>query len=341
MMQSSVTTLASLLERTFPAGLSGLIFDCDGVMVDSRDVNIGYYNLLLREVGKPPITPEQAGYVQMSTAKEALEYIFSPEELKLLPAIAERYPYRDVALPQLELEPGLADMLHWLRERGVRLGIHTNRGSGMWDLLARFNLGEMFDPVMTAEIVPSKPDPAGVHRILETWKFGPESVGFIGDSATDAAAAQGGGVPLLAYNSPDLPAAVHVDNFAHLRSALERLPRLGRTKKNALYTYFLGGSMFVLGNILFAVARVLDTLLTLYFWVVIISALLTWVRPDPYNPVVRTLNALTEPVLYRIRKWLPFTYISGLDLSPIVVLVAIQLVQSIVVRSLFQYAAML
>ena len=46
MMQSSVTTLASLLERTFPAGLSGLIFDCDGVMVDSRDVNIGYYNLL-------------------------------------------------------------------------------------------------------------------------------------------------------------------------------------------------------------------------------------------------------------------------------------------------------
>ena len=79
-MQSSVTTLASLLERTFPAGLSGLIFDCDGVMVDSRDVNIGYYNLLLREVGKPPITPEQAGYVQMSTAKEALEYIFSPED---------------------------------------------------------------------------------------------------------------------------------------------------------------------------------------------------------------------------------------------------------------------
>ena len=69
--------MASLLERTFPAGLSGLIFDCDGVMVDSRDVNIGYYNLLLREVGKPPITPEQAGYVQMSTAKEALEYIFA------------------------------------------------------------------------------------------------------------------------------------------------------------------------------------------------------------------------------------------------------------------------
>ena len=99
--------------------------------------------------------------------------------------------------------------------------------------------------------------------------------------------------------------------------------------------------MFVLGNVLFALARVLDTLLSLYFWVIIISALLTWVRPDPYSPIVRTLNRLTEPVLYRVRKWLPFTYISGLDLSPVVVLIVIQLIQAIVVRSLFQYAAML
>ena len=99
--------------------------------------------------------------------------------------------------------------------------------------------------------------------------------------------------------------------------------------------------MFVLGNIVFAVARVLDTLLSLYFWIVILAAILSWVRPDPYNPVVRTLTALTEPVLYRIRKYLPFTYINGLDLSPIVVLIVIQLVQSIVVRTLFQFAAML
>lgn len=108
-MQSSVTTLASLLERTFPAGLSGLIFDCDGVMVDSRDVNIGYYNLLLREVGKPPITPEQAGYVQMSTAKEALEYIFSPEELKLC------RPLRSVT------RIGMSHCRSWSLNRGWRI----------------------------------------------------------------------------------------------------------------------------------------------------------------------------------------------------------------------------
>ena len=99
--------------------------------------------------------------------------------------------------------------------------------------------------------------------------------------------------------------------------------------------------MFVVGNILFALARVLDTVLSLYFWIVIIASLLTWVRPDPYNPIVRILTQLTEPVFYRIRKLLPFVYMNGLDLSPILVLLAIQLVQSIVVRSLFQYAAMI
>lgn len=98
--------------------------------------------------------------------------------------------------------------------------------------------------------------------------------------------------------------------------------------------------MFVLGNVLFGVAKVLDTLLSLYFWVVLIAVLLTWVRPDPYNPIVRTLNAMTEPVFYRVRKLLPFTFINGLDLSPVIILIAIQLVQIVVVRSLFQYAAM-
>ncbi|SDN33028.1 YggT family protein [Desulfonauticus submarinus] len=94
--------------------------------------------------------------------------------------------------------------------------------------------------------------------------------------------------------------------------------------------------MFVLSNLLQALASVIDTLLTLYFWVVIISALLSWVNPDPYNPIVRILHNLTEPVFYRVRKWLPFTYIGGLDLSPIVVLLVIQFLKVFLVKTLFQ-----
>lgn len=99
--------------------------------------------------------------------------------------------------------------------------------------------------------------------------------------------------------------------------------------------------MFVFGNILLGIAKVLDIILSLYFWIVIIAVLLTWVRPDPYNNIVRMFYALTEPVFYKVRKFLPFTLVGGLDLSPVVVLIIIQLLQTIVVRSLFQYAGML
>ena len=96
--------------------------------------------------------------------------------------------------------------------------------------------------------------------------------------------------------------------------------------------------MIVFANTLSAIAIVVGTLLKIYFWVVVISALLSWVRPDPYNPIVRTLRTLTEPVYFRIRKLLPFTYTSGLDFSPLIVLLAIELVDRIVVNSMLQYA---
>ena len=96
--------------------------------------------------------------------------------------------------------------------------------------------------------------------------------------------------------------------------------------------------MIVLANTLGAIAAVLGMFLNLYFWIVVIAALITWVKPDPYNVIVRTLRALTEPVFYRVRKWLPFTYSYGMDFSPVVVLVAIELLNRIVVRSLAEYA---
>ncbi len=93
---------------------------------------------------------------------------------------------------------------------------------------------------------------------------------------------------------------------------------------------------FIAGNFFSAVAMVLDTVLNLYFWIVIISALISWVNPDPYNPIVRILRNLTEPVFMRVRRWLPFVFLGGLDLSPVVVLLAIQFARMFVVRTLAQ-----
>jgi YggT family protein len=96
----------------------------------------------------------------------------------------------------------------------------------------------------------------------------------------------------------------------------------------------------LLSQITLAIAVVLDHLLTLYSWIVLIAVLLTWVNPDPYNPIVRFLRGVTEPVFYQIRRRVPVVF-GGWDLSPIVVLIAIQVLQIVVVKSLYIFAARL
>ncbi len=95
--------------------------------------------------------------------------------------------------------------------------------------------------------------------------------------------------------------------------------------------------MFLLANLIEALARILDVALNLYVWVIIIRALLSWVNPDPYNPIVRFLYRATEPVLNPVRRWLPFRNF-GIDLSPVVVIAAIMFLQYFLVPSLIQLA---
>ena len=90
--------------------------------------------------------------------------------------------------------------------------------------------------------------------------------------------------------------------------------------------------MFVVGNVLLGVATVIDYALWFYMWVIIARALISWVNPDPWNPIVQFLNRATEPVLAPIRRWLGWRM--GVDLSPIVALVAITFLQIAVVQSL-------
>jgi YggT family protein len=91
--------------------------------------------------------------------------------------------------------------------------------------------------------------------------------------------------------------------------------------------------MFIFANLLNAVAYLLDILLTIYMYVIIARAIISWVNPDPYNPIVKFLYRATEPVLYRVRRALPA--MGGLDLSPMLVLLAIIFLQKFVISSLF------
>ena len=81
----------------------------------------------------------------------------------------------------------------------------------------------------------------------------------------------------------------------------------------------------------------MDIVLTIFMWIVIARAVLSWVSPDPYNPIVRFIHQVTEPVLYQIRRRIPVSF-GGIDFSPILVFLAIIFLQQFVVNSLLKMA---
>ncbi len=90
--------------------------------------------------------------------------------------------------------------------------------------------------------------------------------------------------------------------------------------------------------LLVSVARIIDLAFNIYIFIIIARALISWVNPDPYNSIVRFLHSATDPVLYRLRRLLPFLQAGAFDLSPIVLLLLLSVVQQMVVSFLYQLA---
>ncbi len=90
--------------------------------------------------------------------------------------------------------------------------------------------------------------------------------------------------------------------------------------------------MFAIGNILQGIAYVLDTILFLYMWLIIIRAVISWVNPDPFNPIIQFLGRATDPVLYKIRRRVGL--IGGIDVSPILAILLIMFLQYAVVETI-------
>jgi YggT family protein len=95
--------------------------------------------------------------------------------------------------------------------------------------------------------------------------------------------------------------------------------------------------MFIAANVLEGLAHVLDAVLTIYMWIIIARAVISWVNPDPYNWIVQILIRATDPVLFAIRRRLG--YGMGIDFSPIIAILIIVFLQYAIVRSLFELAA--
>ena len=99
-----------------------------------------------------------------------------------------------------------------------------------------------------------------------------------------------------------------------------------------------GGNMFVVGNFVTGIAYVFDMLLNIYFWIILIRTVLSWIQPNPYNPLVRTIYKLVDPVTYKISRMIP-TRLGMIDFAPFILMIIIVFLQRFLVRSLFEFGA--
>ncbi len=214
---------ACSLEEEYANGLKGIIFDCDGVLFDSKEANTAFYNHIRNAVGLPKLSEAEAAYSHMVSTDEALVRIIPPRLLEAAKEARNQTRYSDKFMPLMLPLPRMTAFLDYALEKGMRLALCTNRSDSVHKVLEHFELSRFFFPVMTVSQVPPKPDPEGLLRILETWGVQTCDVAYVGDSFVDEQAARRAGVPFWSFGNEELSARLHLSEFAEFFSLVEPL----------------------------------------------------------------------------------------------------------------------
>jgi len=192
-----------------------VIFDCDGVLFDSREANRAYYNRLLEQFGRPPMDEDEVDFVHIHHVTESVAHIFrhypqiSQEAVDRYRTELEYTPF----LKHMIMEPDLMDFLRIIKPR-YHTAISTNRTTTMPMILDIFQLRPWFEQVVTALDAPRpKPAPDGLHMILKNFGVHVEEAIYIGDSEVDREHTSSLGMELIAFKNPTLKAEYHVDSF--------------------------------------------------------------------------------------------------------------------------------
>lgn len=200
------------------ARYKAVIYDCDGVILDSIESNYIFYNRIMDGLGRARIDrtcTESEQVLHTYSYQNVIEHFFGndPEKEKAL-AIGKTIRYREL-MPYMRREDELVETLTALKGH-VDLAICTNRASSMEMIIEDFGLEGFFGCIMTAGKVENpKPHPEPLMKILDHYGITAQEALFVGDSAVDMQAAAAAGVPFIAYKS-HLPALAVIERHSQV-----------------------------------------------------------------------------------------------------------------------------
>ncbi len=195
-----------------------IIFDCDGVMFDSKFANREYYNQLLAHFQRPPMSMEELEHVHIHNVTESVHHIFRhypDQDLAEVKAYRMTLDYTPF-LGHMRMEPDLVEFLDTTKSR-YKLAISTNRTNTMDHILRMFQLEKYFEKVMTSENARRpKPAPDALLEILDYFECEVSEAIYIGDSIIDREHSASCGMRLIGFKNPSLAAEYHVTSFMEI-----------------------------------------------------------------------------------------------------------------------------
>ncbi|RLB38797.1 MAG: HAD family hydrolase [Deltaproteobacteria bacterium] len=205
---------------SLPRKATAVIFDCDGVMFDSRQANIHFYNHLLEHFGLPPMKDSDVAVVHMATAQESVRHIFrGTPYVEAAQAYRTRVAYTPF-IRYMSMEPGLVELLEFLRPR-YGLAVATNRSNTIDEVLVSHGIKDYFDIVISSlDVRHPKPHPESIQKILSFFDLSPKQVLYVGDSQVDSDTARAAGVPFVAYKNRGLDADHHIEDLLEIKNIL-------------------------------------------------------------------------------------------------------------------------
>lgn len=200
-----------------------VMFDADGVLFDSTESNVAYYNWIFKQVGEPPLDPDE----EVSAVSFAASEVFAARVRSDAAMLARMHevarnmdqtPFFRMLRPSLELRPFMLDL-----KRRYKLGLATNRSATVPALVEHLGLGGIFDAIASAlDKVPPKPAPDILHLCLERAVVDATRAVYVGDSRIDREAAYSAGVHFIGVGSR-IEHHRTIATIAELRAALEQL----------------------------------------------------------------------------------------------------------------------